>query len=100
MTPLTTASTDNLGAASSSPPVPAWPPASPQLLREYSRARDFHRQALHLARSGWHPIAVTATGVPFTLRALNVLSLGLYSLFARVEPSLLVTYSTTPTRRS
>ena len=92
------------GPAGSYPPVsplPAavWPPPRPQLLREYSRARDFHRQALHLARSGWHPVAVTPTGVPFAARALNVLSLGLFSLFGRTEPSLLVTYSTTPRSR-
>ena len=82
-------------------PLPAgvWPPPRPQLLREYSRAQDFHRQALLLARAGWHPVTVTATGVPFAARALNILSLGLLSLFGRTEPALLVTYSTAPPPR-
>ena len=94
MTPLPTDSANHHDAITPGP-VGTWPPLRPQLLREYSRAQDFHRQAVQLASSGWHPVTVTATGVPFTLRALNVLSLGLFSLFFRVEPSLLVTYSTT-----
>ena len=98
MTPLPAGSANNhLGAiGASSVGAASWPPPRPQLLREYARAQDFHRQALQLARSGWHPVTVTATGVPFALRALNILSLGLFSLFVRLEPSLLVTYSTTP----
>ena len=71
-----------------------WPPARPQMLREYARAREFRRHAAQLARSGWHPIAVRTSAAPFALRALNVLSLGLLSLFACVEPAVFVTYST------
>jgi hypothetical protein len=75
---------------------PNVPTSGPQLLREYARVQDFHRQALELSREGWHPVAVTPTRVPFMIRAMNVLSLGLFSVFAPVEPSLLVTYSTRP----
>lgn len=71
------------------------PSSGPQLLREYARVQDFHRQALELSREGWHPVAVTPTRVPLVIRAMNVLSLGLFSLFAPVERPLLVIYSTT-----
>jgi hypothetical protein len=64
------------------------------MLREYARAREFHRHAAQLARSGWHPIAVKTSTAPFIFRVLNALSLGLFSLIAPVEPVLLVTYST------
>ena len=77
----------------SNAPLPA---AGPQLIREYARAQDFHRQAIDLSRAGWRPVTVTLTGVPFVPRALNVLSFGLLSHLAPVEPSLLVTYSTDP----
>ena len=71
-----------------------WPPARPQLLREYTRASDFHRHAAHLAGSGWHPIVVTAHQPPLALRALNALSLGVVALLGGLEPVLHVTYST------
>ena len=70
----------------------SWPPARPQLLREYARARDFHRHALQLAGRGWYPENVTRRPSALT-RTIDSLTLGLFSLLTRAEPTLVVTYA-------
>src|SRR5688572_22526032 len=98
MRPLTTPFTPArpISPVDPAPPPAAvqWPPARPQLLREYARADAFHRHAAQLARSGWVPMTVQTSGSPRLHRVLNALTLGLYGLVTRVEPTLLVTYST------
>ena len=95
---MTTPMTPARPTGSASPASPAaaaqWPPARPQLLREYARADAFHRHAAQLARSGWVPVTVRTSESPRLHRALNALTLGLFGLVTRVEPPLLVTYST------